>query len=144
MPTITVGQSFLRISWCVLTGKPPKKLATFTAGMYVAKRSNSPQICMHACQQRPETAYLTHAVGLKATHLVSKLSGMADDNGANLALLGLQLLQDGQHEHSRLAHARLGLAQHVHAQNRLGYAFVLHCALKPSVSAKRTSFQIRP
>ena len=43
-----------------------------------------------------------------------------------LAGHGLQLLQHRQHEHRGLAHAGLGLADHVHAQDRLGDALVLH------------------
>lgn len=43
-----------------------------------------------------------------------------------VAGLDVELLQHRQHKHGRLAHARLGLAQHVVAQNRLGNALVLH------------------
>ena len=52
---------------------------------------------------------------------------MAQDERADLAGHGLKLLQHGQHEHRRLAHAGLGLADHVHPQNRLRDALVLHC-----------------
>lgn len=44
-----------------------------------------------------------------------------------LAIHRLQLLQRRDDEHGGLAHARLGLADHIHAQNGLGDALVLHC-----------------
>ena len=46
---------------------------------------------------------------------------------AHLAVHRLQLLQGGDDEHRGLAHAGLGLADHVHAQDGLGDALVLHC-----------------
>ena len=45
VPTTTCGGSFLSSSLFFLMSMPPKKLATFTAGMYVEKRVNSWQIC---------------------------------------------------------------------------------------------------
>jgi hypothetical protein len=44
-----------------------------------------------------------------------------------LVVLDLDLLQDGDHKHGGLAHARLGLTQDVVAHDRLGDALVLHC-----------------
>ena len=44
----------------------------------------------------------------------------------HLAVDRLYLLQRGQHEHGCLPHARLGLAEDVHAQDGLGDALVLH------------------
>ena len=46
--------------------------------------------------------------------------------GPHGLLLGLQLMQRRQHEDRSLAHARLGLAEHVHAQNGLRDALVLN------------------
>lgn len=48
----------------------------------------------------------------------------------NLSVNGFDLLQGGQHKHSRLAHTRFGLAQDVHAQDSLWDAFMLHCVFK--------------
>lgn len=45
----------------------------------------------------------------------------------HLAIHWLQLLQAGDDKHRGLAHARLGLADHVHAQDGLRDALVLHC-----------------
>ena len=65
----------------------------------------------------------------RASHLVGQLARVAQHDGLHLALLvGLQLLQDGDGEHGGLAHAGLGLAQDVLAQDRLGDALVLDCA----------------
>lgn len=44
-----------------------------------------------------------------------------------LPIRGLKLLQRGDDKHGGLAHARLGLADHVHAKDGLGDALVLHC-----------------
>jgi len=61
------------------------------------------------------------------THLVGQLAGVAQHDGRHLALLGIQLLQHGQHEDRGLAHAGLGLAQDVHAQDGMGDALMLDC-----------------
>ena len=58
--------------------------------------------------------------------LKRQLSCVTHDKHGHLAVDNFELLQRGQHKHGRLAHARLGLADHVHAQNRLRYTFVLH------------------
>ena len=52
---------------------------------------------------------------------------MADDDCCNLPLLRLQLLQHREHKDCCLPHARLCLTEHVHAQDGLWYALVLHC-----------------
>ena len=44
-----------------------------------------------------------------------------------LSINGFKLLQCSENKHSSLAHARLSLAQHIHTQNGLWDAFVLHC-----------------
>ena len=59
--------------------------------------------------------------------LVRQLARVAEDQRANLARDGLELLEDREHEHRGLAHAGLGLADDVHAQDRLGDALVLNC-----------------
>ena len=51
---------------------------------------------------------------------------MAEHDGADLPLLGLELVQGREHEDGRLAHAGLGLADDVHAQDGLRDALVLH------------------
>ena len=55
--------------------------------------------------------------------LEGELPGVAHDQDGDLTVHGLDLLQGGQHEHSGLAHTRLGLAQHVHAQHSLQYKY---------------------
>ena len=47
--------------------------------------------------------------------------------GGALLVLGLEEVEGGEDEDGRLAHARLGLADDVHAQQRLRDALVLHC-----------------
>mmetsp|Transcript_9342 Transcript_9342/g.40993 ORF Transcript_9342/g.40993 Transcript_9342/m.40993 type:complete len:344 (+) Transcript_9342:410-1441(+) len=59
--------------------------------------------------------------------LVRQLARVAEDQRANLARDGLELLEDREHEHRGLAHAGLGLADDIHAQDRLGDALVLNC-----------------
>lgn len=48
----------------------------------------------------------------------------------DLSINGFNLLQGGQHKHSRLAHTRLGLTQDVHAQDSLWDALMLDCRIK--------------
>lgn len=62
-------------------------------------------------------------------HLVRQLARVAQHDGEHLGLvvLHLDLLQDGDHKHRSLAHAGLGLAQHVVPHDRLGDALVLDC-----------------
>jgi hypothetical protein len=65
----------------------------------------------------------------KETHLVGELARVTQHDGGDLRRGGgLDLLQHAEHEDGCLAHAGLGLAQHVHAQDRLGDALVLHCS----------------
>lgn len=59
--------------------------------------------------------------------LEGQLSRVAQHHHVHLAGHGVQQVQRGQHEHGGLAHARLGLADNVHAQHGLGNALVLHC-----------------
>ena len=59
-------------------------------------------------------------------NLVGQLAGVAEDESADGVLLGLKLVEGGEDEDRGLAHARLGLAQHVHTEDRLGNALVLH------------------
>jgi len=59
-------------------------------------------------------------------HLVRQLARVADDEGAHLAVHRLELLQDGEDKDRGLAHARLGLAEDVHAQDGLRDALMLH------------------
>ena len=53
--------------------------------------------------------------------------GVAHDDDADLSVSRLQLLESGNDEHGRLPHAALGLAHHVHPEDRLWYALVLNC-----------------
>lgn len=53
----------------------------------------------------------------------------------DLSINGFNLLQGGQHKHSRLAHTRLGLTQDVHAQDSLWDALMLDCRIKHSKKA---------
>lgn len=61
--------------------------------------------------------------------LVRELARVAEHDGEHLGLVvgDLDLLQDRDHKHRRLAHARLGLAEHVVAHDRLRDALVLDC-----------------
>ena len=58
-------------------------------------------------------------------NLEGELPGVAHDQDGDLAVDHLDLLERGQHEDGSLAHAGLGLAQDVHAQDSLGDALVL-------------------
>ena len=73
------------------------------------------------------------------THLVRQLARVAQDERLHLGvgLLNHNLLQDCDDKHRRLAHAGLGLAQHILAQDGLGDALVLHCAGGYSVLVRR-------
>ncbi len=51
---------------------------------------------------------------------------MAHDKHTDLTVDGLQLLQSGNHEHSRLTHTTLSLADDIHPENSLRDAFILH------------------
>ena len=54
-----------------------------------------------------------------------ELASVCDNEHRSLAVLGLDLVQRRQHKHGRLAHACLGLADNIGAQNSLGNALVL-------------------
>ena len=58
--------------------------------------------------------------------LEGQLARVAQHDGADLPLLGLELVQRREHEDGRLAHTGLGLADDVHAQDGLRDALVLH------------------
>lgn len=86
---------------------------------------------MHRGQVAPHThaRYLWEVLG-ETVELVADLEGQLTHVGEHKDLhlaLGHQLVEGGQHEHGGLAHARLCLAQHIHAQQSLGNALVLHC-----------------
>lgn len=66
-------------------------------------------------------------INTNLAHLEGQLAGVAQHDSGHLPGLGVELLQNGQDEHSGLAHAGLCLAQDVHAQNGVGDALVLHC-----------------
>ncbi len=57
--------------------------------------------------------------------LVRELTRVAQDDGRDLAVDRLELLQGSQHENGGLTHTRLGLAQHVHAEDGLGDTLLL-------------------
>ena len=57
--------------------------------------------------------------------LVGKLARVAEDEGTDGLLLDVELVERREHKDSRLAHARLGLAQDVHTQDGLRNALVL-------------------
>ena len=59
-------------------------------------------------------------------NLIGQLARVAHDNGVDFSVHGLDLLQDGDDEHRRLAHAALGLADDVRPQDGLRDALVLH------------------
>jgi hypothetical protein len=62
--------------------------------------------------------------------LEGQLAGVAQHHAVHLAGHWLQLVQRGEDKDGGLAHAGLGLADDVHAQQRLGNALVLHCVIR--------------
>lgn len=59
-------------------------------------------------------------------YLEGQLTRVAEHHAADFPGHRTNLLQDREYEDDGLAHARLGLAQHVHAQDCLRDAFMLH------------------
>ena len=68
---------------------------------------------------------------------------MADDKRCHFFVYRLKLLEDGQHEDGSLSHARLGLADDIHAKDGLGYALMLHCTGKRKLSDRINPFRKR-
>ena len=64
--------------------------------------------------------------GVLVLDLEGELARVAEHQRADRALLDLELVQRREHEDGRLAHARLGLADDIHAQDGLRDALVLH------------------
>ncbi len=125
VPTTMLGTSFFRSASFWVMGRPPKKLAILTPRNLALKRSNSWQICAF-CRRREQPALpllLAHRA-----HLVRQLARVAHDQRGDLARLRVELLEDREHEHRCLAHARLGLAQDVHAEDSVRDALVLNCS----------------
>ena len=60
-------------------------------------------------------------------YLQRKFTTMAQDNTRHDACFRLNLVECGKNENRSLPHSRFGLANHIHAEKRLGNAFVLHC-----------------
>lgn len=89
---------------------------------------------------------------LEAVELVADLEGelarVAHDERLHavvlVAGLDVELLQHRQHEDRRLAHARLGLAQNVVAENRLGNALVLHLGRVLEATVDNRTQQLGP
>ena len=65
--------------------------------------------------------------GVLVLDLEGELARVAQDEDRDLAVDGLELVQRREDEHGGFAHPGLGLADHVHAQDGLRDAFVLHC-----------------
>lgn len=65
--------------------------------------------------------------GVLVADLVGKLSGVAENKNRDLAIDGLDLLKSGKDKDGGLTHTGLGLADDVHAKDRLGDAFLLDC-----------------
>ena len=59
--------------------------------------------------------------------LKGKLPGVAEHEDTDLSIHGLNLLEGGNHEDGRLAHAALGLTDDIHSKDGLGDALVLNC-----------------
>jgi len=59
--------------------------------------------------------------------LVGEFSGVAQDQSRNRVWFLLELLQNGNHKDGRFAHPRLGLTQHIIAQNGVRNTFILDC-----------------
>jgi hypothetical protein len=60
-------------------------------------------------------------------NLVGQFTSVAHDNHRNLAIDGLNLLQSGKDEDSRLTQTRLGLADNVSSEKSLRNAGLLNC-----------------
>ena len=73
----------------------------------------------------PDVLHVGRETLILVANLERQLTGMAQDEDTHLAIHGLQLLQRGNDKHGRLSHSRLGLADDVHAENRLRDALVL-------------------
>ena len=58
--------------------------------------------------------------------LVRQLPVVREHHGRNRIRLLVELVQQGQHEHGRLAHAALGLAENIRAHLRLRDALLLN------------------
>ena len=72
--------------------------------------------------------------------LERQLTSVAKAHHKDVAgLRQVELLQGGEDEHSRLAHARLRLADHVHTQDGLRDAFVLDCRARHSFGIQSPS-----
>ena len=59
-------------------------------------------------------------------NLERQLASVAKDEDPDVRLLSLELVEGSEHKDRRLTHARLGLADHIHAKHGLGNAFLLH------------------
>lgn len=59
--------------------------------------------------------------------LVGEFSSVAEDDDRHLAVDGFDLLKRGEDEDGRLSHSRLGLAEDIHAEDRLGDTLLLNC-----------------
>ena len=90
---------------------------------------SGPYTVQSNCQVSQNYLNATHVLGepfVFFADLESQFSGVAHDDNRNLSVLRLDLLQRGQNEDSRLAHAGFSLAEDIHSQDSLGNAFVLN------------------
>lgn len=75
--------------------------------------------------RRPDIGHVFAEAGVFVANLVGQLTRVAEDDDADFAVDGLDLLQCCENKHGSLAHTRLGLADDIHAEDRLGNAFLL-------------------
>jgi hypothetical protein len=91
----------------------------------------------------PVTQQRGHALRMrieaKVAHLLSKLTSVRDDDARHLAVLGLDLVQHGQNEHSRLANTGFSLTEDILPLKSYWDALLLNCTYAKSFSrwAKR-------
>jgi hypothetical protein len=75
--------------------------------------------------------------------LESEFSGVAQDNGADLSVDWLHLLESGKNENSGFTHTGFGLAENVHTQNSLWDTFVLYFGWMFKTAVKNSFQQFR-
>lgn len=75
----------------------------------------------------PDVLHISSEALILVADLESQLTGVAHHNDGDLSINRFKLLEGGDDKDSGFAHARLGLADNVHAEDGLRNALVLHC-----------------
>ena len=74
---------------------------------------------------RAHLGHVFRETSILISDLVGQLTRVAQHNNGDFTVHRLELLQRRQYKHSRLTHTRLGLAHHIHTQDRLRNALLL-------------------